>query len=420
MKYRIVSSFGLALVLVFSLQNSSSALAAQVEPSESDVLDVIVNYQNIVDSEWIDSTVSFSSSNTTDGERLVQHVRDGLIDSGIKVTSASSNVRLLGMTYCEGGTMSVDAEVSTSKAYEVSGSSVGETTGLSTDRHTFLLSCSGEGLSVLEDNEVDPIAREVAASNESPESEDSEGAVGSGVMSGDDSGAVAVANDPGAQNDSSYVADAASSQPADYTIEDMMLSKTKLVNYALEWTSSPYDTDEKSGFNPAFRYVSQNCTNFVSQALNAAGWRTISGPEFPPLIHNWDVWTNDNPPLIDLRDDEAKRNPDTHNPSMTWIFARHNYFHVTGRGFTPRYTGLDDLAQGDILYVDWDGGDQMNHAMIVTDVVGHQAFISQKDTNRSNFPLAESQLKAKEQGWDHPDWYPVTLPKPYSIPDANA
>ena len=48
MKCRIVSSFGLALVLVFSLQNSSSALAAQVEPSESDVLDVIVNYQNIV------------------------------------------------------------------------------------------------------------------------------------------------------------------------------------------------------------------------------------------------------------------------------------------------------------------------------------------------------------------------------------
>ena len=57
MKCRIVSSFGLALVLVFSLQNSSSALAAQVEPSESDVLDVIVNYQNIVDSEWTDSTV---------------------------------------------------------------------------------------------------------------------------------------------------------------------------------------------------------------------------------------------------------------------------------------------------------------------------------------------------------------------------
>ncbi|WP_164860119.1 amidase domain-containing protein [Actinomyces wuliandei] len=165
-----------------------------------------------------------------------------------------------------------------------------------------------------------------------------------------------------------------------------------MVEYAIKWTSSPYDGDEADDFNPEFPREKNNCANFVSQVLRAGGWEYEGGVN-PYDTSNWT--TNLTGPA---------------GPSRTWINSAYQYTYVRNGS----YGWLDNIwnaVPGDLLYVDWDPDGRadgtIDHVMVVTgrSLVSGSPRISQKTLNRSNIPLTQSIAIAEEQGKEDIVWY---------------
>ena len=94
-------AFALATTTTLSTLSFSAANAAQSSPDtvtidapDTDtVTKVITDYQATLDREWTDSSASTGASTPTSAEQTVHYIRDGLIEDGVPVTSASSEVR---------------------------------------------------------------------------------------------------------------------------------------------------------------------------------------------------------------------------------------------------------------------------------------------------------------------------------------
>ncbi len=104
-----------------------------------------------------------------------------------------------------------------------------------------------------------------------------------------------------------------------------------------------------SNYNPNYRVYSNDCTNFVSQAMKYAGWpydtygdRTLNNTWYYGLFSS--------------------------TTSYSWAGANNFFwfFNQSGRGYYARY--FQDMLRGDVLQADWgptpDG--VINHSMIVT------------------------------------------------------
>lgn len=103
-----------------------------------------------------------------------------------------------------------------------------------------------------------------------------------------------------------------------------------------------------------------DCTNFVSQALNAGGYKQVGG--------------NKN------SDNAWYYNSDLDQPSLTWVNAPHNFqFQINHNpgGVVEQVTSwrtdglkykasFDNLYvnQGDVLYYDWSGTDGIDHSAL--------------------------------------------------------
>ena len=153
------------------------------------------------------------------------------------------------------------------------------------------------------------------------------------------------------------------------------ISRDTIVNYALTYAHN---------YNGAYRDMNGilgtgggDCTNFVSQALHAAGWSKVNGPENAGT--SWfyshqgiDSW------------------------SHTWSVA--NNFYYFGRSYTTRLKNIDyhSVWMGDIVIVDWNPGGNglLDHAMIATGrIAGKTGWTSllftYHSTNRKNWPITE-------------------------------
>ena len=94
-------AFALAMTTALSTLSFSAANAAQSShdtdtidvPDTDTVTKVITDYQATLDREWTDSSASTGASTLTSAEQTVHYIRDGLIEDGVPVTSASSEVR---------------------------------------------------------------------------------------------------------------------------------------------------------------------------------------------------------------------------------------------------------------------------------------------------------------------------------------
>ncbi|MFI1585575.1 amidase domain-containing protein [Embleya sp. NPDC020630] len=98
-------------------------------------------------------------------------------------------------------------------------------------------------------------------------------------------------------------------------------------------------------YNPDYRSWSQDCTNFISQALRAGGWEDAYDPNDPHGNTSWwYTWTNQ---------------------SASWINAEAFYWFAVDNRVTE-LGNVWDMLLGDVLQADWNTPDNvMDHTMMV-------------------------------------------------------
>jgi hypothetical protein len=130
---------------------------------------------------------------------------------------------------------------------------------------------------------------------------------------------------------------------------------TAMVNYAATY----WDVYSRS-----YRAFSNDCTNFISQALRYGGWGFDYG--LYTLSGNW--WYN------------------AYNQTYTWAAAEN------WSRFAPKRTNWLSsvwyLAKADILLADWDRNGNKNHAMIVTVRSSSMVYLTYHTFDTLNKPLS--------------------------------
>jgi hypothetical protein len=165
--------------------------------------------------------------------------------------------------------------------------------------------------------------------------------------------------------------------------------------------------DGDGEFDPAYITYPNDCTNFVSQGLKSAGWRTV-GSGIDTQKQNpayWGYWESDG-------------NFAT-TTTFSWRVADTLYEHATTYSHRGLWIGdysdetvlshQSELVPGDLIFLVTTPGatntnHEKDHVMVVVSVIAGIAYISQHNVNRSSISLAVSQQFAHEQG-HQPRWY---------------
>lgn len=161
----------------------------------------------------------------------------------------------------------------------------------------------------------------------------------------------------------------------------------KMAEYARYWS----DTSSGNRYNSSYKRFDNNCTNFLSQALFAGGWRQINGSY--GNRNDTGIWDYD----LDYY----------WNPSYTWTASSYLAYFSMRRSWNLGniWNGLI----GDILMTDWDpngrSDGKIDHAMMVSGSDSNGPRISQNSPHRRNIPLQMSIALAKNQGKTRIIWY---------------
>ncbi|WP_257458443.1 amidase domain-containing protein [Archangium lipolyticum] len=140
-----------------------------------------------------------------------------------------------------------------------------------------------------------------------------------------------------------------------------------MVSYATTWAY---------GRNPAYRSFSNDCTNFISQAMYAGGWSMVEG-----WYQSSSVWWYS-----------------SLNQSYTWAGAHNWYFFATGSGRTTTLSNVWYLALADVLQMDFERDNNINHTMIVTQTSGSERYLTYHSTDTLNRSLS-SLIAAFPSAW---------------------
>lgn len=160
------------------------------------------------------------------------------------------------------------------------------------------------------------------------------------------------------------------------------LNYRAMADYAIRWAN---------GYNPDYPQYGNDCTNFVSQALLAGGWK-IEG------ANSLQIWSTDK------WDDNAAG---IAGATRTWTAASYLLAFSTRR--TDWMNNIWNAGLGDLLFTDWDPNDKpdghVDHVMIVTSIVKGEPYISQHTNARRNIPLSMSITLARQDGKYNIVWY---------------
>ncbi|WP_300766126.1 amidase domain-containing protein [uncultured Bifidobacterium sp.] len=154
------------------------------------------------------------------------------------------------------------------------------------------------------------------------------------------------------------------------------------MKYADTWT----DNAHQNKMNPDFPDDDDNCTNFVSQSLYAAGLKTTYGNSFQ--TKDTSVWTWN---LAGIA-----------GQTWTWDNANYNYTYMKDHSKTFTHGNNPDIAwEGSLLYGDWGRDGKYNHAMVVVgDVITKNSttpVIDQKSPNRHDYLFSDSKANAVKE-----------------------
>ena len=168
-----------------------------------------------------------------------------------------------------------------------------------------------------------------------------------------------------------------------------------VVNYAVKYAGTDLGTGDTAGYNHNYPSFSNDCQNFVSQALRAGGWADdFAGSTVDPT--NYREWYFRNDPF----NGQLQWSTTWDN---TWWFMRFLYNNPNEvRGY---YLGAwSQAVAGDIVQVDWDGasnGLKPSHAMIITKAGSSLSDIkiTQHTTNRLNYSLLTDMSNFPNATW---------------------
>jgi hypothetical protein len=132
------------------------------------------------------------------------------------------------------------------------------------------------------------------------------------------------------------------------------MNYTRLVNYAYQYWDN---------YNSSYRSWGVDCTNFISQALQAAGW-----PEDNGWYKSWQNWWYN-----------------SLNQTFTWAGAENWSYFATKR--TTNYAYTNQLVPSDILQLDFGKDGNMNHSMIVTSKSGGVPYLTYHTTDTKDRSL---------------------------------
>lgn len=158
------------------------------------------------------------------------------------------------------------------------------------------------------------------------------------------------------------------------------LSPRAVADYAKNWSDQ---TNGHDRYNPQYKRLDNNCTNFVSQALRAGGWYLKGGWS----KDDKNVWTfNVDHPLDGF--------------SKTWSMAhwlrefatdRTDRAWVLERARAADSVHIWNLLIADMLFIDWQSDGGIDHVAIVVDFYTDGGFteptLSQNSPHRLNVPM---------------------------------
>jgi|GEM_PF-1246383 len=144
----------LAVVAVVLLLARAPAPDNRARPDAGLVQAALDDHQAVLDSEWTDPEASTGAPSPMAAEETIRHVRDGLAQDGLPVTSATSSVHLDRATFQDDGSVLAAVTVTTTYAYEG-----GEPDSAAADPHWMTLTGSdATGYSVVQDEVIDETA----------------------------------------------------------------------------------------------------------------------------------------------------------------------------------------------------------------------------------------------------------------------
>ena len=171
----------------------------------------------------------------TSTEQINQRVRDAISTQGIRVASASSEPQIVNISCQTDGKIAVTAEISTTFTFNYEGYGTSETPGIKSDQHVLTLSVDSSDYSVLEDKitsheevatpgDTPPEYDPTISNSDYPEAGQAVESSGTSVGGGTASGTPLIL-------------------PAYNTVSPDV---SAMQQYALKWTSPPYEGDEKN------------------------------------------------------------------------------------------------------------------------------------------------------------------------------
>ena len=142
------------------------------------------------------------------------------------------------------------------------------------------------------------------------------------------------------------------------------IDRQAIVDYAYRYWHN-YNPDYRDFNNTGSR--GGDCTNFVSQALRAGGWRDVWGLDYKSTSVWW-YWKW--PPF----------------QSWTWVNANKFFWFASGSGRADIVNISADLNRrftlqlGDIVQIDYERDGEMDHSMIVTKKDGYDIYLTYHTT----------------------------------------
>jgi len=130
--------------------------------------------------------------------------------------------------------------------------------------------------------------------------------------------------------------------------------------------AATYARTHAYNYNPNYTTYNQDCTNFISQALKAGGWKEKLG--WYRSVNVWWYGGGGSP-----------------TNSFTWS-AAHNFYWFTsnsGRGTAAQY--FSQASVGDILQFDFTRDGKIDHAMIVTRIINGKIYVSGHTKDRRDY-----------------------------------
>ncbi|RSX57283.1 amidase domain-containing protein [Bifidobacterium samirii] len=380
-----------------------SSLPASAQNIAPDYQKYLATYVRLTNEEY---SMTLSESSSLDEETPTREVPQAsqliadFIDSGIHVLNAEATAEYISDTDLENNNISVTASINTTVIWSLSANpyesyeAANQITSVFSDLHKITF-------------DVNPFTRQ---SNDITIAQDLIIDPESGNILDDGHTAYSMTNvlndiprySTYEQASTSFITDKTNNTDPTSKTSKLTMNYSTFVHYLNTWTSKPYDGDEKEDFNPDFPYFTNNCTNFGSQALYAAGLPLVGGSWLDR--QNPEIWTWNLSGMIPI---------DGYDSSWSWSNADSNYQHLSK--YTPYSQKYNDMympPQAGLIYAEWDADPQLDHLMLVNDTIVIQnsdgsyspmPLISQKTPNRNMVPFSVQQRRAEKQH-DHVTW----------------